>query len=133
MAVHGAGSMRASALYSLSSRNLNTSNCSGPTAASNGTGDTASTLRAYYQRHATDLTLPKTTEEQVALLVEREPVPTEALAELGRRRLDAARERLSKAEGIPAERVEVPDAVPASNAAATGSGRVEFTIVAEAG
>jgi len=99
----------------------------------NGLADAASTLRAYYQRHATDLTLPKTVEEQVARLVAREPAPAEALADLGRRRLDATRERLSKAEGIPAERLEVPEVVPASDAAATGSGRVEFSILAEAG
>ena len=44
-------------------------------------------------------------DEQIALLREREPPPDSLLADLGRRRVDATRERLVTVEGIPAARL----------------------------
>jgi hypothetical protein len=67
---------------------------------------------------------------QLALLAEREPLPARPLAELGQRRLDAARERLVTVEGIPADRLTMTAAASAAELvpAASGEGRVEFTI-----
>ncbi|HET7875809.1 MAG TPA: DUF748 domain-containing protein [Methylomirabilota bacterium] len=93
-----------------------------------GAADLAAALRLYYQQRVPDATIPKTVDEQVALLRQREPVPAGPLAELLRRRLEATRDRLTKAEGIPAERL-VAAAPPAAAAASTdGAGRVEFDI-----
>lgn len=96
-----------------------------------GLRDLADTLRVYYMQQASDVTLPKTVDEQLALLRSREPVPAGPLADLLKRRVDATRDRLVKAEGIPAERLSavVPATAPAA-AGATGEGRVEFSIVA---
>ena len=87
-------------------------------------------------RDSPDVTLPATVEEQVALLREREPVPDALVADLGHRRVEATRERLVTAEGIPPARLTAPsDAgaaaspAPATDSAA-GEGRVEFTVVA---
>ncbi len=88
-----------------------------------GGGDLASALRLYYQSHAPNLTLPKTVDEQLAALRQREPTPEAPLADLLKRRLDATRERLTKAEGIPPERLAAGAAAPP---AAAGDGRVEF-------
>ena len=59
-----------------------------------------------------------------------------SLADLGRRRVEATRERLVTAEGIPPARLTAPSEAgaaaspaPATDAAA-GEGRVEFTVVA---
>jgi hypothetical protein len=68
-------------------------------------------------------------EEQVALLREREPAPDTLLADLGRRRVEATRERLLEAEGIPEARLTAPEGLPVPSEA-TGEGRVEFAIVA---
>jgi len=94
-----------------------------------GLRDQADTLRAYYMQQAPDMTLPKTVDEQLALLRSREPVPAGPLADLLKRRVDATRDRLVKAEGIPAERLSavVPAAATAA-AGATEEGRVEFGI-----
>lgn len=81
-----------------------------------GAADLASALRLYYQSSAPSLTLPKTVDEQLAALRQRESTPEGPLADLLKRRLDATRERLTKAEGIPPERL----------ATAAGDGRVEF-------
>ncbi len=90
-----------------------------------GAGDLASALRLYYQSHAPSLTLPKTVDEQLAALRQREPTPEAPLADLLKRRLDAARERLTKAEGIPPERLAAGAAAPPG---AAGDGRVEFEL-----
>jgi uncharacterized protein involved in outer membrane biogenesis len=66
---------------------------------------------------------PMKTEEKLAKLREREPVPTELVAELAKRRLTVVRETLSEKEGIPAVRLGSGDA-----ASGDGGGRVEFTI-----
>lgn len=94
-----------------------------------GAPDLAAALRLYYQRYVRNAVLPKTVDEQLALLRQREPVPAGPLADLLKRRLDATRDRLTKGEGIPAERLVAPAAAPAPGASgAEGAGRVEFDI-----
>jgi uncharacterized protein DUF748 len=94
-----------------------------------GAADQAAALRLYYQRFVKDATLPKTVDEQIALLRQREPVPAGPLAALVKQRLDVTRDRLTKGEGIPAERLVTAEAPPApGSAAAEGTGRVEFEI-----
>ncbi len=104
-----------------------------------GLADSATALAAYYKERLPDVPLPATVEEQVALLREREPAPDASVADLGRRRVEATRERLVKAEGIPETRLTVGEATPApapSPAPAapapegTGEGRVEFAVIA---
>lgn len=88
-------------------------------------------VAAYFAERFPQVPPPATVEEQLGLLREREPAPDALLGELGRRRVDAARERLVAVEGIPAERLEVhaprPDPAPLPPDAA---GRVELTVVA---
>ena len=87
-----------------------------------GIADQAAALRRYYQVSVKDALLPKTVDDQLLLLRKREPVPTAALADLKRQRLEVTRDRLAKVEGIPAARlVEAPEgAAPASGASTTG-------------
>ena len=94
-----------------------------------GAADQAAAVRLYYQRFVKDAILPKTVDEQIALLRQREPVPAGPLAALVKQRLDVTRDRLTKGEGIPAERLVTAEAPPAAGAAgADGAGRVEFEI-----
>jgi hypothetical protein len=72
-----------------------------------GIGDPTAALRRYYQVSVKDAQLPKTVDDQLLLLRKREPVPTAALAELKRQRLEVTRERLAKVEGIPEARLVV--------------------------
>jgi hypothetical protein len=97
--------------------------------------DQESALGLYYRQQLPGVTPPKTTDEQLALLVEREPVPEQNLVELGTRRLESVRDGLVKARGIEAERVVTPPAPAAATplARGDGQGRVEFTIVAAEG
>jgi hypothetical protein len=94
-----------------------------------GAADQAAALRLYYQRFVKDAVLPKTVEEQIALLRQREPVPAAPLAALVQQRLDVTRDRLTKGEGIPAERLIAEAAPPAAApSGGDGVGRVEFEI-----
>ncbi len=93
--------------------------------------DLASAIRADYAQRVLDVPLPKTTADQMALLVSREPVPEAQLAELARRRLEATRDDLVKTRGIAEARVMVPAPPSAPEPSASGEGRVEFTIVPE--
>ena len=77
-----------------------------------------------YQRNVPGVTLPKTVDEQLAALRQREPTPAGPLAALLKRRLDATRERLTKAEGVQPGRLVAAAAAPP----AAGDGRVEFEI-----
>jgi hypothetical protein len=70
---------------------------------------------------------PKTLEEIVAALRDVEPTPAEAGRALAGRRLETAREALVKAGQIDAARLQNAD--PPAAAAATGEGRVEFSIM----
>jgi outer membrane protein OmpA-like peptidoglycan-associated protein len=92
--------------------------------------DLAAAVRAYYQQRVPGVALPKTTDEQIALLVAREPAPPAPLAELAHRRIDVTREDLVKVRGLAESRVVAPppsasrpEAPPVS-----GEGRVEFTM-----
>ncbi|HEX2501386.1 MAG TPA: DUF748 domain-containing protein [Methylomirabilota bacterium] len=103
-----------------------------------GAPDAAAVLADYYKSRLPDVPFPPTVEEQMALLREREPAPDALLADLGRRRVAATRERLQETEGIPETRLTVsadlPVATPASAPPASppelpGGGRVEFAIM----
>ncbi len=94
-----------------------------------GLRDLADAIKAYAGERLPDVTLPENVEEQLALLRSREPVPEGPLEDLLKGRIDATRDRLVKAEGIPAERLTVELPSPAAAAsAASGEGRVEFGI-----
>lgn len=97
-----------------------------------GLADAGAALAAYYKERWPDVALPPTLEEQVALLRQRESVPDAMTTDLGRRRLEATRERLVAAEGIPAARLTVDDAAAGSAPPDTpaGEGRIEFGVVA---
>jgi hypothetical protein len=114
-----------------------------------GIPDQATALRRYYQVIVKDAQLPMSIEDQLLLLRRREPEPTGPLAELRQRRLDVARERLTKVEGIPEARVQAeaaggggattatpapagaPSAAAAGAASPSAGGRVEFGIGGE--
>jgi hypothetical protein len=101
-----------------------------------GVDDAAAALALYYRERLPDVPPPATVDEQVALLREREPAPGARLADLGRRRLQAARERLLTVEGIPAARLVLAEGLPAPSPGpapspeSMGDGRVEFAVVA---
>jgi len=79
-----------------------------------------------FKEQLPDVTPPKTGEEQLAVLKEREVVPDARMQELQARRLEAVRAALSAAQGIPADRL-----LPGNAGAATDTdaeGRVELTI-----
>lgn len=90
--------------------------------------DLAAAFRVYFQQVVPDVPLPPTMEEQLAVLVPREPVPEARLNELVQRRIEATRDSLVKERGIPDARVEAPPPTPAAPPPAEGQGRVELTI-----
>lgn len=96
-----------------------------------GLPDGPGVVATYFAERFPNVKPPATAEEQLALLREREPAPEHLLADLARRRVDVARERLVSVEGIPAERLEIgeprPDPAPLP---ADAAGRVEFAVVA---
>jgi hypothetical protein len=98
-----------------------------------GLRDLSEAMKVYAREQLSGATLPERVEDQFALLKSRAPVPTGPLDNVLKSRTDAVRERLVKAEGIPAERltVAVPSAAAAASAA-SGEGRVEFGLGAAA-
>jgi hypothetical protein len=86
--------------------------------------DPAAAIAAEFARVFPGEAPPKTTEERLARLRMREPVPTAAVSELATRRLETVRQALAEKEGIPPARLVTGDA----GNAATGDGRVEFKI-----
>jgi len=91
--------------------------------------DAKKVTKAYFKAQLPGVKPPKSVEARLAMLREREPAPERALEDLGRRRVDATRERLVSAEGIPAERLTVAEAKPADTPpAANSAGRVEFQV-----
>jgi hypothetical protein len=68
--------------------------------------------------------VPKSVDEQLARLQERETVAPEAVEQLAKQRLEAVREALATREGIPATRL----VAGAPKAESSGGGRVEFSI-----
>jgi hypothetical protein len=95
--------------------------------------DLPAALRAYYKQHYPDTVPSKTTDEQIAWLVGREPVPEARLAALVERRLEATRQNLVGARGIAEARVIAAEARRPAALVEGGQGRVEFTIVAADG
>lgn len=97
-----------------------------------GLKDAAVAVAVYLRERLPDVALPDTLAARLELLREHEPVPEELLSALGRRRLDATRERLLAAEGIPSERLLIDGAKEGSAPPpdSTGKGRVEFSIEA---
>jgi hypothetical protein len=92
-----------------------------------GLADLPQAIKVYAAEHLPDVTLPEKVEAQLTMLASREPLPEGALEELLKGRVDATRDRLVAAEGIPAERLAVELPSPATAAvAASGDGRVEF-------
>jgi uncharacterized protein involved in outer membrane biogenesis len=91
-----------------------------------GLPDFAAAVAAAFKEQFPDVTPPKTGEEQLAMLKEREPAPDARMQELQARRLEAVRAGLSAAQGIPADRLLPGNAGASTDAAAEG--RVELTI-----
>jgi uncharacterized protein involved in outer membrane biogenesis len=91
-----------------------------------GLPDFNAAVAAAFKEQLPDVAPPKSAEEQLAVLKEREPAPDARMQELQTRRLDAVRAAISTAQGIPADRL-----VPGSARAvtdATAQGRVELTV-----
>jgi len=86
--------------------------------------DLTAAVAAEYARVFPGEPPPKTTEERLARLREREPVSPEAVGQLAARRVEAIRDALTAKEGIPPARLVAGDATTAT----TGDGRVEFKI-----
>jgi uncharacterized protein involved in outer membrane biogenesis len=89
-------------------------------------GDPPKILVAYFKEKLPDEKPPKTTEEQLQLLREREPVPEAKVKELQERRIAVTKDRLVKSEGIQDKRLVVGE--PRKPGAGVTEGGVEFTI-----
>jgi uncharacterized protein involved in outer membrane biogenesis len=94
--------------------------------AERGLPDFAAAVAVAFREQLPEVTPPKTEEEQLAVLKEREPAPEARMQELQARRLEAVRAALSSAQGIPADRLIAGSARAAADAAAEG--RVELSI-----
>ncbi len=94
-----------------------------------GIADFALAVGAYYRDRAITGPPPGTPEEQLRILREREPIPEPRVKELLERRLEAAREALTRIEGVPAARLRVAE--PRALLAEPGDGRVEIAVVEE--
>src|SRR5882672_5166286 len=70
-----------------------------------GIGDPPKILAAYLKEKLPDEKPPKTVEEQLQLLREREPVPEAKVKEMQERRVAVTKERLIKSEGIQDKRL----------------------------
>ena len=95
-------------------------------AAEKGIKEPPQVLRAYFQARLPNETLPKTVDEQVAFLRQREPVPDAKAKALEEQRLVVTKERLVKKEGIQDKRL-LPGEPRKPGDGAT-EGRVEFAI-----
>jgi hypothetical protein len=85
--------------------------------------DLAAAVAVEFKRTFPEEPLPST-DEQLARLREKEPVPADAVGALATRRVEAVRAALTEKEGIPAARLTAGEAATAT----AGAGRVEFTI-----
>jgi hypothetical protein len=94
-----------------------------------GIADFALAVGAYYRDLAIIGPPPKTPEEQLRILTQREPVPQARVTELLERRLGAIREALTRIEGVAAERLRGGE--PKALLADPGEGRVEFAIATD--
>src|SRR2546426_5261545 len=91
-----------------------------------GLADFGAAVALAFKEQLPEVTPPKSGEEQLALLTEREPAPDARVQELLARRLAAVRDALAKVEGIPADRL-LPGRPKASDDA-PAEGRVELGI-----
>ena len=91
-----------------------------------GITDQAKLLAAYFKEKLPDEKLPKTVEEQLQLLRQREPVPEAKVKELEEKRLAVTKEKLVKSEGIQDKRLPAGAAKKPADGAAEGG--VEFAI-----
>jgi hypothetical protein len=83
-------------------------------------------VAATFKERVPGVAPPKTADEQLAVLRQREPLPQVRVTELLTRRLAAVRDALEKREGIPAARLVPGEAEPSADPPAAG--RVEFEI-----
>ncbi len=90
-----------------------------------GLADFGAAVAVEFKGRLPGMTPPKSGEEQLALLREREPAPESRLSELQTRRLEVVREALTKAEGIPADRLLASEAKASDDAT---EGRIEFQL-----
>lgn len=90
-----------------------------------GLADFGAAVAVEFKERLPGITPPKSGEEQLALLREREPAPESRLSELQARRLEVVREALTKAEGIPADRLLASEAKASGDAT---EGRIEFQL-----
>ena len=88
--------------------------------------DPQKVLSAYFQAKLPDEKPPKTIDEQMALLRQREPAPTAKLASLQADRVAVTKERLVKKEGIQDKRLLAGEAGKPADAATEGG--VTFSI-----
>jgi uncharacterized protein DUF748 len=94
-----------------------------------GIADYPTAVNIYYLAQNIPGEVPKTAEEQLKVLQEREQLPEERVKELLDRRVAATRERLVKTENVVPERLLPGEAHVA--AADAGDGRIDFAITAE--
>jgi len=83
-------------------------------------------VREYFQAHVPSAKLPSTTDDQLKLLRDREPVPEAKVKALEERRLAVTKERLVKTEGIQDKRLPAGAAKRPGDSAAEGG--IEFAI-----
>jgi uncharacterized protein involved in outer membrane biogenesis len=93
-----------------------------------GISDEPKILAAYFKEKLPDEKPPKTVEEEMRLLREREPVPEAKVKEMQDQRVAVTKERLIKSEGIQDKRL--PAGEPKKPGEGATEGRVEFSIEA---
>lgn len=91
-----------------------------------GIADSPKILSAYFQLRMPDEKAPKTVEEQLRLLREREPVPEAKVKEMQDQRATVTKERLVKTEGIQDKRLIRGE--PNKPAGGSAEGAIEFTV-----
>src|SRR5881409_313640 len=84
-------------------------------------------VAAAFKEQLPGVTPPKSGEELLAALREREPLSEARMSELLERRVAAVRDALVKTEGVPAERL-LPGTAPASSSDEPAEGRIELQI-----
>jgi hypothetical protein len=94
-----------------------------------GIADYPAAVSMYYLMQNLPGPVPKTADEQLKALQEREQLPDERIKELLDRRVAATRDRLVKTESVVPERLLAGEPHVASGD--TGDGRIDFAIAAE--
>ena len=94
-----------------------------------GIADYPSAVSIYYLMQNLPGPVPKSADEQLKVLQEREQLPEERIKELLDRRVAATRDRLVKTENVVPERLLPGE--PRVAASDSGDGRIDFAITAE--